>query len=52
MNHSWRNVDKDLRSALFEINRLAQENGIINDIQFILRSRQIKLVKNYCLRKI
>ena len=57
MNHSWRNVDKDLRDALNNINRIAQENGILNDIQFILRSRQIlidkiKLIKNYCLRMI
>ena len=34
-----------------------KENGILNDIQFILRSRQIlidkiKLIKNYCLRMI
>lgn len=48
---------KDLNKALFDINRIATENGILNDIQFILRSKQtlldkIKLIKNYCLRKL
>ena len=56
-NHQIRNVDVDLRKALFDIERLARENGIIDDILFIIRSKQtlldkIKLIKNYCLRKI
>lgn len=48
---------KDLNKALYDINRIATNNGILNEIQFILRSKQIliekiKLIKNYCLRKL
>lgn len=56
-NHQFRNVDVDLRKALFDIERIARENGIIDDILFIIRSKQtlidkVRLIKNYCLRKI